>query len=648
MLSRVYRFASKLKPRISETERAALESGTVCLDREIFGGHVSQEYMNKYPANKFSDKEQAFMNNEVEQLCATVDPYQEMQSRNLSDETWDYMKNNGFWGMIVKPEYGGSKVSAFTHSQVIQKIAAHSTTAAISVGVPNSLGPGELLQKYGTDEQKNYYLPRLAAGLEIPCFALTGPTSGSDAANMLDTGTLISDNGEIKVKLNFNKRYITLAPIATVVGVAFKLEDPDGLMPELKKGITLALLPRDIEGLDIGKRHDPLGCSFFNGPVRGKNVVISLDQIIGGAEQAGNGWRMLMECLGEGRGITLPASSVSGSKFLTATVGAYAHTRQQFKTPLSKMEGIQEKLADMAAHTYTMVAGQHLMCSMLDQGERPAVLTAVLKQQTTERARDVLDHAMDILGGMGIMRGPDNFISNIYQAIPVAITVEGSNTLTRSLMIYGQGLTRSHPHLYDLVQALEQNLEEAFNEHFKQILKHGSKNAGLSVAGLNPFSDPLDRLTACFALAADFSMTMGSAIKFKEMLSGRYADIFSNLYLMHAMKWFDQKQEHVHQYAMEKLLHETEESFKDLITNFPGPAKYVLKALTFPSGYGRYSKPSDKLTKKVAEATANPGPFQDFLQESIYVQPGSRAHKLLQFDGDHDKELIQVADFKAL
>jgi len=441
---RLYGVFRKVLPTVSETEREALEAGTVWWDAEIFSGRPRWRKLLKVPAPSLTEKEQAYLDGPVEELCRLTDDWEICEThRRLPDKVWDFIREHRMFGMIIPEEYGGLEFSAQANSAVVMKLASRNLTAAITVMVPNSLGPGELLLHYGTEKQKNHYLPRLARGEEIPCFALTSPSAGSDAASMSDVGIVCKGEHEGKkvlgLKLTWNKRYITLAPVATLLGLAFKVKDPEGLLGgEVDLGITCALIPTDTPGVEIGTRHMPVGAVFMNGPTRGEDVFIPLDWIIGGPERIGQGWRMLMQSLAAGRSISLPALGTSGGKMAALMSGEYARIRKQFNIPIGKFEGIQEPLARIGGRTYRMDAARMLTLVALDQGERPGVLSAILKYQLTEGNRQCINDAMDIHGGKGIITGPRNYLARGYQAVPIAITVEGANILTRSLIIFGQ------------------------------------------------------------------------------------------------------------------------------------------------------------------------------------------------------------------
>eukprot|EP01041_Mallomonas_annulata_P012399 gene12399-26088_t len=633
-----YELAKRIMPKISPTEAAALQAGTVGFDGQLFSGHTTVKNLTEKYDIKLSPEENRFMTNEVQQLCEMMDDYQLTRDRDMSPEVWDYLKSKKFFGMVIPKEYGGLGFTAHGHSQVVTKIASRSSSAAVTVMVPNSLGPGELLMRYGTKQQKDYFLPRLAVGDIIPCFGLTGPSSGSDAANMRDNGIVVNHNGELGIRASFKKRYITLAPIAGVVGLAFILKDPNGLLKGIgSEGITIALLERGHPGLRIGDRHDPLNAAFMNGTVEGDDVFIPMNCLLGGQERAGFGWNMLMECLSEGRGISLPALSVAATKRVVTSVGAYARIRKQFKVSIADMEGVQEGLARIGGHAYIMQSAQLLTNAMLNQHEQPAVISAIMKQQLTSRMRIVVNDGMDILGGAGICNGPANFLANSYNNIPIAITVEGANTLTRSLIQYGQGLTRAHPHLLKLMKAIQDgNDMKSFNTALYNIIGHAAINGGRSLSacllrsrirGNDPiayYESQLQRLCANFAFCSDVSLTLGGKLKAAEFTSGRFADILSNLYLGYATLWFHKKyavegSEKVLDYAMQSILNDTEDAFFGVFANFPVPLMgNTMRMFTFPLGR-TYTKPSDKLVQAVAMAITTPSKVRDQLAEGIFL-----------------------------
>ncbi|MEX2436003.1 MAG: acyl-CoA dehydrogenase, partial [Balneolaceae bacterium] len=471
--------ALKILPAISETEQTAIDAGTVWIEGELFSGKPDFKRMNSETYPEFTEKERAFLDGPVEELCSMVSDWEVFQRKGFDDKTWDYLKEKRFFGLIIPEKYGGYGFSANAHSAIVAKLASRCGPLATTVMVPNSLGPAELLMHYGTEEQKNHYLPRLATGEEIPCFALTEPNAGSDAGAMQSHGEVFKDDdGNLKLKLNWDKRYITLAAISTVIGLAFKLYDPKNLLGKGKDlGITAALIPSDTDGVELGMRHDPLGVPFYNCPTKGKDVIVSVDAIIGGVEGAGNGWRMLMESLAVGRGISLPAQSIGGARTATRAIGAYALIRKQFGLNIGKFEGIEEPMARIGGYTYLMDAARGYICGALDKGAKPAVVTAIAKYNFTELGREVINDAMDIVGGAGISRGPRNMFAHSYIATPIAITVEGANILTRTLMIFGQGAIRSHPYALKEINALMNKDVKGFDNAFWKHIGHVVQNS---------------------------------------------------------------------------------------------------------------------------------------------------------------------------
>ncbi|KAF1330917.1 Acyl-coenzyme a dehydrogenase, partial [Globisporangium splendens] len=633
----LYKVAKKMMPRMSNTEKAALESGTVGFDRDIFSGSPQLKALDKYSA-KLSAEEQKFMDNEVQQLCEMLDDYTISKDQDLPLEVWKFIKEKGFLGMIIPKEYGGLQMSAHGHSMVITKIASRSPPAAVTVCVPNSLGPAELLLRYGTEEQKNYYLPGLASGKQLPCFGLTGPSSGSDAASMRDSGVVVEENGVLGIRATFNKRYITLAPVATCVGLAIDVKDPQGLLKGLgHEGITVALLERDHPDLKMGLRHDTLSVPFMNGPVQGQDVFIPMDKIIGGQTRVGYGWNMLMDCLAEGRSISLPASAVAGAKLSVNAVGAYARVRKQFKVPIASLEGIQEQLAIMGSQAFIMQSGQHMVNAMINQHEQPAVISGVCKQQITDRGRDVVIRGMDVLGGAGICKGPNNFLASVYTSLPVAITVEGANILTRSLIIFGQGLTRAHPHLYELIKTIQHGDDIAgFKREVNNLVKHGVVNTTGSLTSavtrsrskndlLEHYESQLSKIAKNFAMSADLALVLGGKLKFAEMISGRFADVFSSLYLGYSALWFYKNNRHVEgidaifDYSMTQLCYEAQQGLVGISKNFPVPGVGgLMRGLSFPFGLP-YDVPTDKQTRKVAELLSTDNQVRNMLSQSMFV-----------------------------
>jgi acyl-CoA dehydrogenase len=596
----------------------------------------------------------------VEELCHLLNDWKITHEHyDLPEEVWQYMKDKGFFGMIIPKKFGGLEFSAYGHSSVVMKVASRSITAAVTVMVPNSLGPAELLLRYGTDEQRNHYLPRLAKGREIPCFALTSPEAGSDAASMVDSGIICRDefNGEkdvLGIRLNWEKRYITLGPVASVLGLAFKLYDPDHLIGEHEDvGITCALIPTDTPGVEIGNRHFPLNSAFQNGPNRGKDVFIPIDWIIGGVAQAGNGWRMLMECLAAGRSISLPALSVGAGKLSSRATGAYSRVRQQFKTPIGRFEGVEEKLAYIAANTYMMDAARTLTTSALDMGQSPSVISAIVKYNLTENMRTVVNHAMDIQGGSGICMGPRNLLGRVYQSIPISITVEGANILTRSMIIFGQGAIRCHPYvLKEMLAAQEEDHDKALRDYDAALIAHLgftlSNTARTLFLGLTkarwvrpPVSGAsrnyyrqLTRMSSALAFVSDVAMlVLGGSLKRREKLSGRLADVLSQLYLSSAaLKRFEDDGQPYSdlpllQYSCENALRIMQQSLDKFIINFPNrPVAWLLRRIVFPLGK-TYSGPTDSSGHKAADLLLNPSTTRDRLTAGLYL-PDAQQYRL--------------------
>ncbi|HER26114.1 MAG TPA: acyl-CoA dehydrogenase, partial [Rhodospirillales bacterium] len=483
----IMKLVGRALPEMGETERIALEAGTVGWDGELFSGKPDWSKLLDFEIKPLTDEEQAFLDGPTEELCNRLDDWQITQDRDLPPEIWDYLKSKGFFGIIIPKDFGGLGFSAHAHSAIVIKLSSRNVTAAVTVMVPNSLGPGELLLHYGTDEQKNHYLPRLASGTDIPCFALTEPGAGSDAANGQSVGIVCAGKWQGEdvtgIRLTFNKRYITLAPVATLVGLAFKLQDPDGILGDTEElGITCALIPRDTPGLKIGNRHDPMGVPFHNGPVAGEDMFVPLDVIIGGIDGAGQGWRMLMESLAAGRSISLPSQSVAAAKVAARSTSAYATVREQFGMSIGKFEGIRERIANIAGQSYAMTAAGRLAFGAVDAGEKPSVISAIVKAYLTEGMRSCLNDAMDIHAGSAICRGPGNIYSSAYTAIPIGITVEGANILTRSLIVFGQGAIRCHPFVQDEMAAATAGDVTAFDKAFFGHMGHIAKNSARSLS----------------------------------------------------------------------------------------------------------------------------------------------------------------------
>jgi len=593
---------------------------------------------------------------------------------DLPQDVWQYLKDNKFFAMIIKKEYGGLEFSAFAQSCVLQKLTSKSTLLSSIVGVPNSLGPGELLQHYGTEDQKNHYLPRLASGQEIPCFALTSPEAGSDASSIPDYGVVCKGqwNGEevVGVSLTWNKRYITLAPVATVLGLAFKLQDPDGLLSDVKEpGITCALIPTDTPGVEIGRRHFPLNVPFQNGPTRGKDIFVPLDYIIGGPEMAGQGWRMLVECLSVGRAITLPSNSAGGIKMIAVATGAYSRIRRQFRLPIGKMEGVEESMAKLAGYAYSSDAAVSMSTGAVDLGEKPSVISAIIKYHLTEQMRDSTIHAMDVLGGKGIMLGPNNYLGRGYQGAPIAITVEGANILTRNMIIYGQGAIRCHPFVLTELGACEiEDREEALNVFDKALMGHIGftmsnlvRTKWLALTGARftsvPYKDETaefyriaSRFSASLALMSDISMAVfGGSLKRKERISARLGDLLSYLYLVSAtLKRYNDEGRKKEDFALvqwscQDHLYHCQRALADLINNMPSaPLRGVLKVLLFP--FGRpVRKPTDKLEHKLAQLLQVPSETRNRLASYVYL-----TNEPLNLVGRQEQTLKDVLEVEPL
>ena len=664
----------KLLPEMSETERIALEAGTVWWDSELFSGKPNWNRLQSTPPAHLNADEQAFIDGPVEELCALINDWEITEKeKDLPAEVWTYLRQQRFFGMIIPKQYGGLEFTAYGHSCVISKIASRSITAAVTTMVPNSLGPAELLLHYGTDEQKDYYLPRLAVGDEIPCFALTGPEAGSDASAMTDYGVVCRGEHDGKkdvlgIRLNWNKRYITLGPVATVLGLAFKLYDPDQLLGDEKSpGITLALIPTDSKGITIGDRHNPLNTPFQNGPNTGKNVFIPIDWVIGGRDGIGQGWRMLMESLAVGRSISLPALSTGAGKLVSATTGAYSRIRHQFRVPIGHFEGVEEALSKIAGYTYIMEAARRLTCVAVDMGEKPSVLSAIAKYNLTEMMRKTINHAMDVQGGSGISLGPRNLVGNAYQAIPVGITVEGANILTRTMIVFGQGAVRCHPYLLKEMYAAQdkgnpqsnKDFDEALFAHIGWSISNIARSLVLAITDARIITAPdsparryyqqTSRMSACFAVAADTSaMLLGGNLKRRESLSGRLADALSYLYLGSAvLKFFldsgEKKADRVLlDWASQYCLYQVQEALLELYRNLPvRAAGWALKLVTFPLGR-RFHLPNDRLNHRVARLLQQPSEARDRLIAGIFISEDPQEPTAMLEDTLH--QLVNTAD----
>ncbi|NQD38851.1 acyl-CoA dehydrogenase [Permianibacter sp. IMCC34836] len=643
----------KVMPSLSRTEKEALEAGTTWWEAKIFSGAPDWKELHALPAPRLSAEEQAFFDGPVQTVCAMTRDWEVSHERaDLPPEVWQYLKEQGFFAFIIPRKYGGREFSAYANSQILIALNSASPTLGSTVAVPNSLGPAELLLHYGTEEQKNHYLPRLAKGEEVPCFALTSPEAGSDAGSIPDVGIVCKGqwNGKevLGMRLTWNKRYITLAPVATVLGLAFKLHDPEQLLGgETDYGITCALIPTNTPGVKIGRRHWPLSIPFMNGPTQGTDVFVPLDYIIGGPKMAGQGWRMLVECLSAGRAISLPASGTAGTKVAAHATGAYARIRQQFKLPIGYMEGVEEMLGRIGGMAYAADAVRTFTTAAVDAGEKPSVAGAIVKYHCTEMGRKAITDAMDVHGGKGICLGPNNYLGIGYQSQPIGITVEGANILTRNLIIYGQGAIRCHPYVLAEMQAAQNpDPKAALREFDAALWGHigfaisnkvrvfwlGLTAAKLTATPVSDFSSgyyqQLSRLSAALALWSDMSMAvLGGELKRKEKLSARLGDVLSHLYIASSvLKFFHDKGSPEHdkplvQWAVEHSLHTAQEAIYGLADNFPSRlVGRALRRLVFP--YGRsFRAPSDKLGHQVARLLLNPGLARGELVSGIYLQP---------------------------
>ncbi|HEU5281944.1 MAG TPA: acyl-CoA dehydrogenase [Gammaproteobacteria bacterium] len=647
----VFNVFKKMMPTMSRTEREAIAAGTVSFEGDLFQGAPSWKKLLSMPAPKLTEEEQAFLDGPVETFCAMISDWDITHNyADLPPAAWHYLKEQGFFGLIIPKAYGGKAFSAYAQSQVIIKISGRSITASTTVAVPNSLGPAELLLHYGTEAQKNYYLPRLARGEEVPCFALTSPDAGSDAGAMTDHGIVCYGEHEGKevlgLRLTFNKRYITLAPIATVIGLAFKMMDPDQLLGKTENiGITCALIPRNTPGLRIGRRHFPLNTPFQNGPLSGENVFIPLDYIIGGQAQAGKGWGMLMECLAAGRALTLPGSATGGAKVSAYTTGAYAQIRKQFNLPIGRFQGVEEVLARIGGYTYLMDSARTFAAACIDQGAKPSVASAIVKYHVTELGRQVAIDSMDIHGGKGICLGPHNYIGRGYQSTPIAITVEGANILTRSLIIFGQGAIRCHPYVLAEMEAAKQkdealglvNFDRVFMAHLGYILSNVVRAFVLGITGARFVFAPkgktkryfqqATRFSSALAILADVCMaTLGSDLKRKETLSARLGDVHSHLYLLASvLKHYQdagcppEDMPLVH-YAANHCLFQTQERIDGLLKNLPfRPLAWALRGLVFPLGM-RFAEPKDRWNRKIANLLMTPSGARSRLTDGLFIK----------------------------
>jgi acyl-CoA dehydrogenase len=647
-----FKMVRGILPKVSDTEQQALDAGTVGFDAEIFSGTPDWTKLRAIPPIVLSPEERAFIDGPTEQLCHMIDHWQIRHSeRRMPTDIWDFVKAHGFLGMLISKEHGGLGFSAQAQSLILGKIASRSPDVVTIVMVPNSLGPGELIEKYGTDEQKHHYLPRLAKGLEVPCFSLTGPTSGSDAATMRDIGYVTKGQHEGRevtgIRLSWDKRYITLGPEASLVGLAFRLFDPDKILGDEEDiGITVALIPAKHPGVNIGRRHLPSGAAFPNGPNWGTDVFIPIDWVIGGQKMVGQGWRMLMECLAAGRAISLPSSATAGAKAMLRVSTAYGRVRRQFGLPIARMEGVEEPMARLVETAYVNEAARAVTASMVSRGERPSVISALMKYQTTERLRRAVNDAFDIHGGRAICDGPTNYLQSAYQLVPVGITVEGANILTRTLITFAQGALRSHPYLYKEVQAVQdpdrakglEAFEEALLGHISFSLSNVTgaffHNITLGVFaeaperanGLETIYRQLSRASRNFALVADLTVaSLGGGLKVKQKITGRLADALSEIYLLSCvLKRFEddgrpEADRPIVAFCAANGLHRFEEAMRGTVENFPNPVlRALLRVLVFPFGRHYYPAP-DELGTKIVRLVLEPGEVRDRLTRDIYI-----------------------------
>lgn len=639
-------------PRLSDTEAQALKSGTVGWEGELFSGRPNWQKLLDAPAVSLTDEENAFLDGPVIELCRMLDDWKiTHEDYDLPDKAWEFLASEGFFGLVIPREYGGKGFSHTAHSEIVMRLSTRSVSAAVTAMVPNSLGPAELLQHYGTEDQKNHYLPRLASGEEIPCFALTSPVAGSDAGAIPDRGIVCRGQWEgeevLGLKVTWNKRYITLAPRATLIGLAIKVFDPDGLLgDEQDVGVTCVLVPRDLDGVNAGARHLPMNTAFMNGPTWGEDVFIPLEQVIGGRDMLGQGWVMLLECLSIGRSISLPALGTGAGKLACLGTGAYAYTREQFGRSISQFEGVQEALEPLAGYTYQMNAARLFTVAMLDRGEHPAVPSALLKYRNTDLMRRAINHAMDIVAGRGVITGPRNFLARAYQAVPIAITVEGANILTRSLMVFGQGAIRCHPFITQVIEAVEEpDRDKAlaqFDGVFYRLVASTVRNQlrGLVLAyfggalesvprghGLEAYYRQLARFSSAFAFLTDVTLlSVGGGLKARQRLSGRMTDCLVHLYYASAVirHWqeqgYPQDQRDIVKWCLQNSVYGAQQALREAVDNFPvAPLRPVLRWSVFPPGHTRLRPADDDLGETIAAAIVEDAPLRDHLVHGCYA-----------------------------
>ena len=644
----------KVMPTMSETEKEALTAGGVGWTADLFSGMPDWQKLINLPGPRISKEEHAFLDGPVEQLCAMLNNWDISRSMQVPDSVWNFIKANGFFGMIIPKQFGGKEFSAVMHARVISKVSSVCTAVATILSVPNSLGPAELLLHYGTDEQKNHYLPRLANGEDIPCFALTSPVAGSDASSITDYGVVCQAefNGKQQtcLRLNWDKRYITLAPVATLLGLAFKLYDPEHILGDQDElGITCALIPVTTANVVTGRRHFPLHSAFPNGPTQGKDVIVPIDYIIGGAKMAGAGWRMLMECLAAGRGISLPSMVMGGAIQGTLASGSYARIRRQFNTHIGDFGGIQEALARMVGNAYSADAMRMLTVTPLDHGVKPVVASAIAKCHATQMGRYISTDAMDVQGGKAICMGPKNYLAQPYIETPISITVEGANILTRSMIIFGQGVIRCHPYILpELTSAQDQDRDRSLQKFDRAIFSHigflwsnkvrafvlGLTNGYLATAPNGPlkrYYQQFSRFSAVLAFMADMSMiTLGAELKRREQLSARLGDLLSYLYIgssvlknysLNANNDKDGEERLLVKWICQDLLFKLQTQLSGLLANLPNRwLRFSLRMVVMPLGH-RILPPSDKLGIQVANLLQRPGRVRELLGQFVYMTP---------------------------
>ncbi len=648
-------FYKKSKPSMSDTEREALTSGTVGWEADLFSGKPSWDKMLDLKSAKLTKEEQAFLDGPVEELCSMIDDWEITHKlRYIPEKIWEFVRKEKFFGMIIPKKYGGHGLSALAHSEVVAKVSAVSNSVGVMVSVPNSLGPGELILKYGTEEQKDHYLPRLAKGEEVPCFALTSPTAGSDATSITDYGVVCKEKFDGKeqvcIRLNWNKRYITMAPVATILGLAFKLHDPDHLIGNKDEwGITCALVPTNLKGITIGRRHFPLDAAFPNGPTQGKDVIIPITNIIGGPERAGEGWHMLFETLSVGRAISLPAMSAGAAKLGLYAVGAYARIRKQFNLPIGYFEGVEEAISRSVGYVHMIDTTRKFTLDAIDRGEEPAVPAGMSKYFVTEYAREAGKDMMDILGGRAICMGPSNFCAQGYHEMPISITVEGANILTRSMMIFGQGALRCHPYLLKELFASENNdtkqglkeFDEAIFGHFGYSISNFVRSLWLGLTrswfiiipskvkdlpGMTRYLQQLTHVSAVFAFVSDFALlTLGGQFKRKERLSARFADVFGYLYMASAVLKDYSESENKKQlkpvvdWILQYLLYQSQQRLDEIMLNLPNKLSgKILRWIVYPLGK-RLTLPSDALGHEISREILRPGGLRAHIAEGAYL-----------------------------